>query len=101
MSVDIEMIAAICRVGRRALAQNDATPDRERLSVRAVLEEALHQMDKIVAAGEVRPVKVSPPAPEPLVTPALPGSHYAGAARKNGCEDAYDNAMEARFGPGY
>jgi hypothetical protein len=37
----------------------------------------------------------------PLTTPALPGSFYAGQALKQGCQDAYDNEMEARFGPGY
>jgi hypothetical protein len=38
---------------------------------------------------------------EPLTTPAKPGSHHACAARKAGCEDAYDNAMQARYGEGW
>ena len=38
---------------------------------------------------------------EPLTTPAKPGSHNAAAARRAGCEDAYDNAMEARYGEGW
>jgi hypothetical protein len=29
------------------------------------------------------------------------GSHFAAAARKNGCEDEYENAMEARYGKGW
>jgi len=37
----------------------------------------------------------------PLTTPAQLGSHNAGAARKAGCEDAYDNAMQARYGDGW
>lgn len=45
----------------------------------------------------VEPCRPNPP----LTTPAKPGSFYAGQARKAGCEDAYDNEMEARFGPGY
>ena len=101
MSVDVEMIRAICKVGRRALAQNESTPEHERLSVPALLEQAIVEMERMLVVEEPPVVKVEPVAPEPLVTPALPGSHYAGAARKNGCEDAYDNAMEARFGPGY
>ncbi len=31
--------------------------------------------------------------------PVRPG--YAAAARRAGCEDEYDNAMQARFGDGY
>lgn len=31
--------------------------------------------------------------------PVKPG--YAAAARRAGCEDEYDNAMQARFGDGY
>jgi hypothetical protein len=40
-------------------------------------------------------------APSPLTTPAQLGSHYAGRARAAGCEDEYDNAMEARYGKGW
>jgi len=39
--------------------------------------------------------------PPPLTTPAKPGNYFAAAARKAGCEDAYDNAMEARYGKGW
>jgi hypothetical protein len=46
--VDVEMINAIVKVGRRALAQGDDTPEAERLSVRAVLEEAIKELDRIV-----------------------------------------------------
>lgn len=38
---------------------------------------------------------------EPLTTPAQPGTHNAAAARRAGCEDAYDNAMQARYGEGW
>ncbi len=34
--------------------------------------------------------------PTPCSVPAVPGN--AGAARKAGCEDEYDNQMEARYG---
>jgi hypothetical protein len=52
-------------------------------------------------AKEERPV-VEPCRPnEPLTTPAKPGSFYAGRARAAGCEDEYDNAMEARYGKGW
>jgi hypothetical protein len=40
-------------------------------------------------------------APSPLTTPAQLGSHYAGRARAAGCEDEYDNAMEAKYGKGW
>jgi hypothetical protein len=36
---------------------------------------------------------------KPSAVPAVPGN--AGAARKAGCEDAYDNDMEARYGGGF
>jgi hypothetical protein len=50
---------------------------------------------------ELEPV-VEPCRPvEQLTTPAKPGSHNAGAARKAGCEDAYDNAMQSRYGEGW
>jgi hypothetical protein len=38
---------------------------------------------------------------EPLTTPAQLGSHFAGRARAAGCEDAYDNEIEARYGKGW
>lgn len=34
--------------------------------------------------------------PTPCTVPVRPG--YAAAARRAGCEDEYDNAMEARYG---
>jgi hypothetical protein len=50
---------------------------------------------------ELEPI-VEPCRPvAPLTTPAQPGSHNAGAARKAGCEDAYHNAMQARYGDGW
>ena len=35
----------------------------------------------------------------PCTVPVKPG--YAAAARRAGCEDEYDNAMQARFGEGW
>ena len=40
-------------------------------------------------------------APTELRTPIRLGSFYAGQALKHGCQDAYDNAIEARYGKGY
>lgn len=37
--------------------------------------------------------------PAPCTVPVVPGN--AAAARRNGCEDEYDNAMEARYGEGF
>jgi hypothetical protein len=37
--------------------------------------------------------------PAPCTVPVVPGN--AAAARRNGCEDAYDNDMEARYGEGF
>ena len=45
----------------------------------------------------VEPCRPNPP----LTTPAKLGSHFAAAARKAGCEDEYDNAIEAKYGKGY
>jgi hypothetical protein len=50
---------------------------------------------------ELEPVVEPCRSAEPLTTPAKPGSHNATAARRAGCEDAYDNAMEARYGEGW
>ena len=38
---------------------------------------------------------------QPLTTPARPGGHNAAAARKAGCEDEYDNAIQSRYGDGW
>lgn len=43
----------------------------------------------------VEPCRVPPPCTVPVV----PGN--AAAARRNGCEDAYDNEIEARYGEGF
>ena len=37
--------------------------------------------------------------PVPLATPALPG--LARQARAAGCDDEYDNAIQARYGEGW
>lgn len=56
------------------------------------------ELERIVSG----PATVEPcRAPEPLSTPAKLGSHNAAAARKAGCEDEYDNAIEARYGKGW
>jgi len=60
------------------------------------LDEAVYGLPK------EQPLVVEPcRPPEPLTTPARLGSHNAAAARKAGCEDAYDNAIEARYGKGW
>jgi hypothetical protein len=45
----------------------------------------------------VEPCRPNPP----LTTPAKPGNYFAQAAWKAGCDDEYQNAMEAKYGPGY
>jgi hypothetical protein len=37
--------------------------------------------------------------PAPCTVPVVLGN--AAAARRNGCEDAYENDMEARYGEGF
>lgn len=96
---DLNNVRAVVRVGRRALAQGDDTPEGQRLSVRAMLEHALDELEVLLAENEETPVvKVEPVAPVPLLTPAKPGSHHAAAARKTGSDDEYENQMEARYG---
>jgi hypothetical protein len=53
--------------------------------------------------AKLPPIKPFEPCriPPELRTPAQPGSFYAGRARAAGCEDAYDNEMEARYGEGW
>lgn len=60
-------------------------------------------MDDAVYGHPKEPTPVVEPCRPvaPLTTPAKPGSFYAGQALKQGCQDAYDNEMEARFGPGW
>jgi hypothetical protein len=51
--------------------------------------------------AEERPT-VEPCRPNPpLTTPAKLGNHFAQAAWKAGCEDEYQNAIDAKYGPGY
>ena len=49
------------------------------------------------------PVKPLEPCRVPTrnTVPVQPGSHNAAAASRAGCEDEWDNAMEARFGEGW
>lgn len=49
---------------------------------------------------EVQAVNPTPPLP-PNTAPVRPGSHNAAAARRLGCEDEWDNAIEARYGEGW
>lgn len=59
--------------------------------------------DQVYGVDPPKPAPVIEPCavPPPLTTPAKPGSHFAAAARKEGCEDEYDNAMEAKYGKGW
>jgi hypothetical protein len=61
------------------------------------LDDQVYGVDPPKLAPVIEPCAV----PEPLTTPAKLGSHYAGRARAAGCEDAYDNAMEAKYGKGW
>jgi hypothetical protein len=54
-----------------------------------------------VPAPKPAPIIEPCAVPPPLATPAKPGNYFAAAARKAGCEDEYDNAMEARYGKGW
>jgi hypothetical protein len=45
----------------------------------------------------VEPCRPNPP----LTTPAKLGNHFAQAAWKAGCEDEYQNAIDAKYGPGW
>jgi hypothetical protein len=45
--IDVEMIRSIVKVSRRVLAQNEHTPEGERLSVRALLEIAIQELERI------------------------------------------------------
>jgi len=53
------------------------------------------------AETEVAPTVEPCRVPPLLTTPAQLGSHFAAAARRAGCEDEYDNAMEAKYGKGW
>jgi len=53
------------------------------------------------APKEERPVFEPCRTNPPLTTPAKPGNYFAQAAWKAGCEDEYENAMEARYGKGW
>jgi hypothetical protein len=59
--------------------------------------------DQVYGVPAPKPVPVIEPCrvPPPLTTPAKLGSYFAAAARKAGCEDEYDNAMEAKYGKGW
>jgi hypothetical protein len=59
--------------------------------------------DDVYGVEPPKPAPVIEPCavPPPLTTPAKLGSHYAGRARAAGCEDAYDNEIEARYGKGW
>lgn len=60
------------------------------------------ELERITPGEPATALPVEPcRAPEPLTTPANLGSHNVAAARKAGCEDEYDNAIEARYGKGW
>lgn len=60
---------------------------------------ARHRQHEQLPEPEEQIVPVSPRPPAENVVPVRPG--YAGAARRAGCEDEYDNAMQARYGEGW
>ena len=65
-------------------------------------EKELELDEAVYAHLEQQPFVVEPcRPPEPLTTPTQLGSHNAAAARKAGCEDEYDNAIEAKYGKGW
>lgn len=66
---------------------------KRRLDLQADLSADLDTEGGVVFV--VEPCRVPPPCTVPVV----PGN--AAAARRNGCEDAYDNEMEARYGEGF
>jgi hypothetical protein len=69
---------------------------------RMALADELQRQWEAEQASQPKVVPVDPcRVPEELTTPAKLGSHYAGRARAAGCEDAYDNAMEAKYGKGW
>jgi len=75
--------------------------DIERAKRMALADELQRQWEAEQAAQR-KVVPVDPcRVPEELTTPAQLGSHYAGRARAAGCEDAYDNEIEARYGKGW
>jgi len=75
--------------------------DIERAKRMALADELQRQWEAEQAARR-KVVPVDPcRVPEELTTPAELGSHYAAAARRAGCEDEYDNAMEAKYGKGW
>lgn len=65
-------------------------------------ERELLMDDAVYGQPKETPPVVEPCRPNPpLTTPAKLGSHFAQAAFKAGCEDEYDNAIEAKYGPGW
>ena len=58
-----------------------------------------HRKREQLQADAEQIVPVSPRLPAENVVPVRPG--YAGAARRAGCEDEWDNAMQARYGEGW
>jgi len=65
---------------------------RARLALEADISAYADTSDPFIPVQPCRVLKQS-------AVPSVPGN--AGAARKAGCEDAYDNDMEARYGEGF
>ena len=69
----------------------------EQARVRRLQDQAADEYDRL--HGDEAPVLEPCRMPDELRTPATIG--MAGRARAAGCEDEYDNALEARYGEGW
>ena len=69
----------------------------EQARVRRLQDQAADEYDRL--HGDESPVLEPCRIPDELRTPATLG--MAGRARAARCEDAYDNALEARYGEGW
>jgi hypothetical protein len=75
--------------------------DDRQAELRRIEKEAMEKwLDEQAKLPPIKPVEPCRPNP-PLTTPAKPGNHFAQAAWKAGCDDEYQNAMDAKYGPGY
>jgi hypothetical protein len=75
-----------------SLRDREINRRRARLAIEADISAYADTSDPFMPFEPCRALK-------PSAVLAVPGN--AGAARKAGCEDAYDNDMEARYGEGF
>jgi hypothetical protein len=75
-----------------SLRDREINRRRARLALEADISAYADTSDPFIPVQPCRVLKQS-------AVPSVPGN--AGAARKAGCEDAYDNDMEARYGEGF